>query len=80
MAKFINEQPIEHSSSNGTTFKADRADLIGGVTVQAYSHTSEKDKMADFAEFAAWHTHCIFNQLNGFNGWSAVKYIHLECK
>lgn len=75
MTAWINEQRLEHRSNNGTVFKAERCDLRGGVEVTKPLHISEADLGADFAEFAAWHTNCIFNQLNGFPGWGGIKYV-----
>ncbi|MEX6780382.1 hypothetical protein [Pseudomonas aeruginosa] len=74
MTTWINEQPLEHRSNNGTLFKAERCDLRGVVEVTKPLNISEADLGADFAEFAAWHTHCIFNQLNGFSGWGGIRY------
>lgn len=64
----------KHRSHNGTVFKAERCDLRGGVDVLKPERISEADLCADFAEFAAWHTHCIFEQLNGFPGWGGISY------
>ncbi len=74
MTNWINEKPVENSSHNGTVFKTDRCDLRSGVEVTKTERISESDLGADFAEFAAWHTHCIFEQLNGFPGWSGIHY------
>lgn len=74
MTNWINEKPLEHRSHNGTVFKAERCDLRGGVDVLKPGRISETDLCADFAEFAAWHTHCIFEQLNGFPGWGGISY------
>ncbi|HBP1602130.1 TPA: hypothetical protein L5U90_003230 [Pseudomonas aeruginosa] len=74
MTTWINEKPLEHRSHNGTVFKAERCDLRGGVQVTKPQDISEADLGADFAEFAAWHTHCIFHQLNGFQGWGGISY------
>ncbi|MHD0644079.1 hypothetical protein ACYPKM_00415 [Pseudomonas aeruginosa] len=76
MLKFpANEQPIEHTCSNGTTFKADRADLRNGVKVSNFSNLNDLEKVtADFAEFGAWHALTVREHLNGFPGYDAIKY------
>ncbi len=74
MANWINDNPLEHRSNNGTVFLAERCDLRSGVEVMKPKQISVTDLCADFAEFAAWHTHCIFEQLNGFPGWSGISY------
>lgn len=74
MTNWINEKSLEHRSHNGTVFKSERCDLRGGVEVLKPERISEADLGADFAEFAAWHTHCIFEQLNGFSGWGGISY------
>ncbi len=70
----INDKPFEHRCSRGTVFRGDRCDLTGGVNVHKPAGLSEAQLGADFAEFAAWHTACIWEQLNGFPGWGRVDY------
>lgn len=74
MANWINDKPLEHRSNNGTVFKAERCDLRSGVKVTKSEPISETDLGADFAEFVASHTHCIFQHLNTFPGWSDIIY------
>ncbi|WOF81678.1 hypothetical protein P5704_027770 (plasmid) [Pseudomonas sp. FeN3W] len=71
MANWINDKPLEHRSNKGTIFKAERCDLHSGVKVTKSERISDTDLGADFA---AWHTHCIFQQLNAFPGWSGIIY------
>lgn len=71
----INDKPLEHTSHNGTTFKASRCDLQGGVTVTKPAWLiSDLQLAADFGEFTAWHALCIFKQLNGFAGYNCIQY------
>jgi len=74
-----NVTPIEHTCRNGTSFKCERADLKGGVTVtQAWGDANPEKRMADFAEFGAWHAHWIHEHLNGFQGYDCVRYVFTE--
>jgi hypothetical protein len=72
---WINDKPLEHTSHHGTTFKAQRSDLYGGVTVTKPAWPiAEAQFAADFGEFTAWHALCIFKQLNGFAGYDCIQY------
>lgn len=70
----INENPLEHTSSNFTRFIANRCDLQDGVKVEKPEDISELRFAQDVAEFAAWHRGCIFEQLNGFQGYDCIKF------
>lgn len=72
--KIMNTESLEYMCSNGTTFKADRCDLKGGVRVLEAWETTPEQKMADFAEFGAWHLANIHPNLNGFAGYGSIKY------
>jgi acyl carrier protein len=75
--KWINDLPLEHTSSNGTTFKAERCDLKGPVTVSFPSWPlTEEQKREDFLQFGTWHRGCIFNQLNGFSGYDCITFVY----
>jgi hypothetical protein len=68
-----NTKTIEHMSSNGTTFKADRGDLVGGVNITYAWEITEEQKLADFIEFGAWHAMWIHPDLNRFGGYDNIK-------
>lgn len=75
--KWINELPLEHTSSNGTTFKAVRSDLKGPVTVSFPSWPlTEEQKREDFLQFGTWRRGCIFKQLNGFSGYDRICFVY----
>ena len=57
--QFLNEKPLEHTSSNSTRFTATRCDLKSGVQVEKPVGISEPAFARDVAEFAAWHRSCI---------------------
>lgn len=76
----INENLISHTSRNQTLFLADRADLRHGVCIFKPKLISQDDLAQDIAEFAAWHRGCIFDQLNGFQGYNNVRYYVQESK
>ena len=70
-----NNIPISLRADNGTEFKATRADLRDGVVVLPSTlNVTELQKMADFAQFGAWHAHQIHPNLNGFSGYDAISY------
>ena len=72
--EWLNEKPLEHTSSNGTTFKADRCDLRGGVIIEYPSYLlTDQQKMDDFLQFGAWHRGEIWQRLNGFSGYDCVQ-------
>lgn len=72
---WMNDKPLEHTSHNGTSFKAERCDLYGGVKVTKPTWPiTEVQLAADFGEFTAWHVLCIFKQLNGFAGYDCIQY------
>lgn len=71
----INENPIEHIAHNFTRFTAKRADLKGGVEVEKPYGIPEILFAQDVAEFAAWHRGCIFDQLNGFQGYDCIQFV-----
>jgi hypothetical protein len=75
MTRYINAESLEHRSENGTIFKSDTCDLSSGVYVSKPDKISETNFASDIAEFAAWHSTCIFEQLNGFQPWKTVRYI-----
>lgn len=80
MKKFLNDQPFEHTSRNGLTFTGERCDLKAGVNVQYPSWKLSVEQIgADFAQFAAWHNGCIWEQLNGFQGYDCVDYTMIPC-
>lgn len=68
----INDRPLEHTSRNGTWFSAPRCDLRGGVVVVKPVGLDEKSLAQDLIEFAAWHSRCIWDQLNGFPGYDCL--------
>lgn len=70
----LNEQPIEHRSSNFTRFTAARADLSGGVVVERPARLTDAQFAQDVAEFAAWHRGAIWTQLNGFAGYDCLHF------
>ena len=78
MSKFLNEEPLEHRGTNGTVFKSTRCDLTSGVEVVKPARISEVQFCADLAEFGAWHSHCIWNQLNGFPGCGGICFTITE--
>ncbi len=81
MTQFLNDKPFEHNTNNGLTFTGSRCDFKDGVTVQMPMWKVSVEKMcADFAEFAAWHRSCIWEQLNGFQGYDCVNYTIIEYK
>ena len=69
-----NDKPFEHTSANGTTFRADRGDMSTGVKVSNMWHITEEKMHADFMEFGAWHAMWIHPFLNGFQGYDTVVY------
>lgn len=73
-SKFLNEQPLEHISSNGTKFISDRCDLRNGVRVLRPEGLSDEQYCADSVEFGAYHAYAIHGHLNGCPGYDAVKY------
>ena len=75
----INQSPILHVTDSGITFKAHRADLVGGVDVfvdQDFNYDADDMKMMMQAtsEFVSWHVLCIWGQLNGFTGYDYLDY------
>ncbi len=81
MSKFLNEKPFLHSSNNGLTFSGTRCDFKDGVIVQMPMWEVTVAQIgADFAEFAAWHRSCIWDQMNGFQGYDCVDYTIVEYK
>lgn len=74
----INENPISHTSYNGTEFTADRADLRNGVTAAVPDRIRADQIMTDTAEFAAWHRGQIWEQLNGFSGYDCIRFNIVE--
>lgn len=69
-----NDQPLEHRGPNGTEFKAKRCDLRGGVDVFRPRYVDDARYAADLAEFGCFHTYWIVPELNGFQGWGAIKF------
>ncbi len=72
--EIMNEKEISHTSSNGTTFKSDRGDLRSGVKATYLWEIDDMKKLADFAEFGAWHAFWIHPNLNGFPGYDTINY------
>jgi hypothetical protein len=64
----LNEKPFEHHCLNGTTFKAERCDFVGGVTAFVPGALTPSQAMADAVEMGAWHWTNIVPNLNGFTG------------
>jgi len=77
MSNFINENKLEHTCSNGTVFKSERADLKRGVKAHIKKHASKEEVMADFSQFGAWHTHYVFPNLSGYSGRYCVEFFYL---
>lgn len=71
----INENRLEHTSHNLTRLVANRCDLRDGVKVEKPEGISEVQFAQDVAEFAAWHRCCIFDQLNGFQGYDCIRFV-----
>lgn len=72
--KWVNEEPFSHTSSNGTTFTADRCDFQGGVRITKGKISIEKYTV-DVAEMIAYHVTWIRPKLNGFQGYDAIQYV-----
>lgn len=67
---------IEYMSSNGTVFKAAERDLSGGVVVETSWLITPIQLGADFAEFGAWHQREVWEDLESFAGYDAVRYFY----
>ena len=65
---------IEYMSSNGTVFKANERSLSGGVVVESSWEITPLQLGADFAEFGAWHQREVWEGLESFAGYDAVRY------
>lgn len=72
----LNDKPIEHVTSGGVTFRCARADLRVVITVHDLSDNfTSLEKVAEaIADFTAWHALNIFGQLNGFQGYGALRF------
>jgi hypothetical protein len=71
----INDKPIDHITSRGVTFRCARADLREPIIIYNYDHITSFGEFAKAAaEFAAWHALCIFDQLNGFQGYGSLDF------
>ena len=72
----LNDKPIEHVTHGGVTFRCARADLREVITVHDHldNFTSLERVAEAIAEFTAWHALCIFNQLNGFQGYDTLRF------
>lgn len=79
MTRFLNESPFEHRSRYGCEFTGTRCDFRDGVRVVRPRHINEVQFASDVAEFAAWHSSNIWEQLNGFQGYDCIDFtIELE--
>jgi len=72
--EIMNAKSFEHTCSNGTVFKSERGDLASGVKVLQSFDIDVNEKMADYAEFGAWHSIIIHPNLNGFAGYDCIKF------
>lgn len=79
MSKFLNDEPLEYRSSNGTVLKCLKCDLSVDVDVNNELEISKDELLSDYLEFGAWHALNIHSQLNGFVGYSRIK-INKEIK
>ena len=78
MFNYINNQSIQHRSNNGTVFNCSRADLRAPIEYYFQWSISVSQQMQDVAEFAAWHRGCIWDQLNGFQGYDTLDFVLVE--
>ena len=80
MAAPINDKPFEHHSRNGTQFTGARCDLREGVEGLVPVHVMRSAVLLaqDVAEFTAWHRSCIWDQLNGFQGYDCIHFTFTE--
>ena len=64
-ASFQENRPIERQSRNGTTFRAARADLVGGVDADVPTKLTQELLDADCTEFESWYRANISSDLGG---------------
>lgn len=72
--RWLNENPYEHISSNGTRFTSDRCDFRTGVLVEKPDNITEERYLQDIGEFVGYHFANIWENLNGFSGYAAISY------
>lgn len=72
--KITNSHSIEHRSANGTIFTCARADLKADIVYHSEWPIDLPKLMQDVAEFATWHRSCIWDQLNGFQGYDTIRF------
>ena len=69
-----NATPLRHVTRYGTLFRADRADLVGGVMVSHRRGLTYAALAGEFAEFGAWHALQIRPELSHFSGYNTIQY------
>ncbi|MEK7602178.1 MAG: hypothetical protein AAB472_01720 [Patescibacteria group bacterium] len=74
--RFLNDKPFEHRCHNGTIFRADRSDFVGGVDVYFPARLCEMKRLQDVAEMTYFHTQNIIPRLNGYMGIGVEYRIH----
>ena len=70
----LNDKPFEHHCRNGTTFKCSRCDFRDVINVSNPDNPTTEKLMKDVAEMIGYHAFNIWEQLNGFSGYDAVRF------
>ncbi len=70
----LNEKPFSHVSMNGTSFASDRCDFKNGVRIKIPADLSDVCLIQDVADMIQYHALNIWEQLNGFAGYSCIVY------
>lgn len=74
----LNEQPFEHESSNGASFRCSRSDFFTDISVTMPKGLPAAKFAADVAEMAAHHALNIHPDLNGFAGYDRLRFVITE--
>jgi len=70
----MNNKKFEHTSHYGTHFTSERCDFKDGVTIQRSIHLDDVGFVTDIAEMVGYHATNILPELNGFQGYDAIRY------
>ena len=76
----MNDKPYSHVSSNGTTFKCERCDFRSPIKALRPGGLSDENFAVDVSEMIGDHARGIWPNLNGFQGYSALKYEIVLCQ
>jgi hypothetical protein len=76
----VNNKKFEHTCHYGTRFTSETCDFRNGVIVERSTYLDEVGFVTDIAEMVGFHATNILPELNGFQGYDAIRYTVVAVK